>query len=47
MQNLCFDPECSIFGICLSLVWPVVVTGRTGQSAGPADMLSTGLTGGV
>jgi hypothetical protein len=28
-------------------VWPVEVTGLTGQSAGPLHMLHTGLTGGV
>jgi hypothetical protein len=34
-------------GICVSLVWPVVVTGLTGQGDGPIHMLSTGPIGGV
>jgi hypothetical protein len=36
----------AISGLCVSLVIPVVVTGLTGQRAGPVHMLSTGLTGG-
>jgi hypothetical protein len=36
----------AISGLCVSLVWPVVVTGLTGQRAGPVHMLSTGLIGG-
>jgi hypothetical protein len=36
----------AISGLCVSPVWPVVVTGLTGQSAGPVHMLRTDLTGG-
>jgi hypothetical protein len=36
----------AISGLCCAPVWPVEVTGLTGQSAGPVHMLSTGLTGG-
>jgi hypothetical protein len=36
----------AISGLCVSPVWPVVVTGMTGQRASPVHMLSTGLTGG-
>jgi hypothetical protein len=34
-------------GLWCAPVWPVKVTGLTGQSAGPVHMLHTGLTGGV
>jgi hypothetical protein len=36
----------AISGLWCAPVRPVVVTGLTGQSAGPVHMLSTGLTGG-
>jgi hypothetical protein len=37
----------TIFGLCCAPVWPVVVTGLTGQSAGSVHLLRTGLTSGV
>jgi hypothetical protein len=36
----------AISGLCVSPVWPVEVTGLTGQSARPIHMLRIGLTGG-
>jgi hypothetical protein len=39
-----FEP---FLGLWCALVWPVEVTGLTGQSAGSVHMLHTGLTGGV
>jgi hypothetical protein len=42
-----FQVVLSHFGLCFTPVWPVCVTGLTGQSAGPVHMLHTGLTGDV